>query len=187
MKPPNPSIDELMASVHQGDPTAFELLVQEIRDGMIVFAERLLADQAVAEDCVQESLIIVWSKRETYRPEYPAWPWIAKILRNACYAYWRKDRRSREGDLTIDLEAISDLRTDIEDTKLNQLQLLEAKQAIHRLKPIHREILHLSFFRFMADREIADMLGISLGTVKSRKSRGTAALRAVMNDRRNTL
>jgi RNA polymerase sigma-70 factor (ECF subfamily) len=171
-----------MQAVRQGDQQALCDLINQHRHRLEGLARRILNDDAAAEDVVQEALLAIWRQRDRYAPGKPAWPWIARIVRNGCHQRWRQrgGRRQRKQPLDVALEMAEYVTAPAPSPAAHAQQselICLARQSVESLPPTWREIIHLSVFADMPDGAIADLLGIPPGTVKSRKHRAFAALR----------
>lgn len=142
---------------------------------------KLGADAALAEDLVQETLLAVWRKAHLYSPERgAAVTWIFTIARNL-----RIDQLRRLSNKPYeDLEGI-----DATDDAPSGLQVVEQQQVVARvtaalanLPEDQREVVHLSFLNDMTHADIAEKLGIPLGTVKSRLRLAYGRLRPLLED-----
>lgn len=171
-----------MQAIHQGDQLALCQLMNRYRHRLESLARRLLGNDTTAEDVVQETFVLIWHKRSLYRPGKPAWPWIARIVRNGCHQRWRRCGGRRKGPKALDvsLELAEYLPAPQPSPSAHAQQsefLCLARQSVESLPPTWREVVQLSVFADMPDGAIADLLGIPPGTVKSRKHRAFAALR----------
>jgi RNA polymerase sigma-70 factor, ECF subfamily len=186
-----PELDSLMIAVFDGNETAFARLMSGTRDTLIILAVKILGDEAAAEDCVQESFIRIWEKRQTFKVDRPAWPWIARIVRNRCYRRWRRRENKAAGnsELLLDMEYLEwlpDERISVESQIIDNEERTAVKRCVGNLPNSYREIIHLSFFQDMNDSDIAGLLGIAIGTVKSRKSRAKSALKSILYEKSNS-
>lgn len=142
---------------------------------------RLGTSDALAEDLVQETFLSVWRKAHLYSPSRGAVStWIFTIARNL-----RIDQVRRQSNKPYeDLEAI-ELASDEPNgsTQLEQNEVVaRVSEAITRLSPEQREVVRLSFIQDMPHAQIAETLGIPLGTVKSRLRLAYERLRPLLED-----
>lgn len=159
-------------------------LMTGYRDQLERLARMILGDGTAAEEVVQETFVLIWTHRRQYRPDKSAWGWMTKILRNGCYALWRREDRhkAKPANPGIDLTEYVCLRSAAPDKAAEQSELIcLARQFIVDLPPQMREVVHLAVFAEASDSEISGLLGIPVGTVKSRKNRAMALLKARMN------
>ncbi len=175
-------LSSIMKEVREGSEDALYELMIQWRHLLDSLAYSILNDRATADDIVQEAFAVIWRRRRQYDPERPAWPWIAKIVRNLCHQQWRKrgGRRKEGARLELPIEYAGYVRCPdpTPDVHNEQAELVElVRKRIAQLPAVFREVLQLSFFLEKTDEEIAQLLGIPIGTVKSRKHRGLNEIR----------
>jgi RNA polymerase sigma factor (sigma-70 family) len=165
----------LVDRARQGDEEAFGALVREVGDRCIFIAHRILRDVELAEDAVQMALVQVWRELPALRDVDQFEAWLHRILVNACYAEARRSRRFAANVVLLetDAPAAGDGYLDVNDR--DQLD-----RGFRRLSPEQRAILVFHHALGMTVPEVADHLGIPLGTAKSRLSYATAAIRAAL-------
>jgi RNA polymerase sigma factor (sigma-70 family) len=165
----------LVERARQGDEEAFGALVAEVGDDCIFIAHRILRDVHLAEDAVQVALVRAWRELSALRDLDRFEAWLHRILVNACYAEARRSRRlaSNVVLLEIDAPAAGDAYLAVHDR--DQLD-----RGFRRLSPEHRAVLVFHHALGMTVPEVADHLGIPLGTAKSRLSYATVAIRAAL-------
>ena len=166
---------DLVELAKRGDHEAFDALPGRAFDHLYELARRTLRDADRADDAVQECLLRAWRDlpglRDTGR-------WDARLHRllvNACYDESRRhNRRSVEIHL-LPLERAGgrDAASDLADRD-------ELERGFKRLPVEHRAVLVLSHYLGMRAAEIADILGVPLGTVQSRLHYATTGMRAVL-------
>lgn len=175
-----------MAQVARGSTAAMTHIVTATRHVLLRRAQLLLFDRARAVEVVQDTYVAIWRSRHTYDPARPAWPWISRVLRSKCNSHWRRvlRNRSREEPIRPELDygdccpVLPSPYTDTVNAELCRI----AWELLDELSPGIRDVLLLSLFRDLSDTQVADILEIPIGTVKSRKKRGLAHLRKRMND-----
>jgi RNA polymerase sigma factor (sigma-70 family) len=175
--------DEAMRAIREGSEDGLRSLMSSLRYPLESLARRLLGDRGAAQDAVQEALLRIWRNREQYDPERPAWPWIAGIVRNACHERWRRSGgRQRAGpvdELPLEYAAYVHCPRPAPDAAVHQADLARrVRTHVADLPPTLREVVQLAFFDDMTNPEIAALLGIPVGTVKSRKHRALQSIRA---------
>jgi RNA polymerase sigma-70 factor (ECF subfamily) len=179
-----------MLRVARGDAAAFEPLVRLVLPRLLGYFRRLGADRALAEDCAQEVLVKVHRARDQYRPRARFVTYLFHIARNHWIDLYRHRRLGprvsyqgsfeTEGEGGIEPEA----RKGEADASSRALrgELAEAlRHAIERLPEEHREVFVLAQVETLRYQEIAEILGIPVGTVKSRMH---AAVRLLREDLR---
>jgi len=172
------SDEELLRRHIAGQPGAFESLVRRQSGPLYRFLWRFLGDRALADDMFQETFLQIHLAAERFDPSRRLKPWLFTIAANKARDAMRS--RSRRGavplDNTIgDAEAATTfldlLQADIE-LPVDQLQNQELRRAVQtvvlEMPENLREVLLLSYFNQMPYKEIAEVLSVPLGTVKSR-------------------
>lgn len=152
------------------DKEAFAEVVLSATDSLYRISKTILKNDADCEDAVQEAIAVGFAKLGTLRQEKYAKTWLVRILINECYALLKK--RERTTPLLADPEAEEYAGTDYSD-------LYEALSA---LKKEYRLAIVLHYLEGYSLQEIAKIMRISVGTVKSRLSRGRKCLRHIMEE-----
>ncbi|CAN5657402.1 sigma-70 family RNA polymerase sigma factor [soil metagenome] len=170
----------LVEQAKGGDREAFDALARTVGDRCMAIAFRILRDADRADDAVQAALIMAWRELRTLRDPDRFEPWLHRILTHECYAeVRRRDRWSNQ----VRLLPMPGLR-DSEDIKaVNDRDQLD--RAFRRLTVEQRSVLVFYHYVGLPLTEVADRLGIPVGTAKSRLHHATSALRASLeaNDR----
>jgi RNA polymerase sigma-70 factor (ECF subfamily) len=138
-------------------------------------------NQATADDVLQEAMLAVWEKAHSYKSEKAAVStWIFTVARYKYIDRLRRDGRQKTDSDEPDLRA-SDLP--VSDDEVLQEQRQDAVQAaIAQLPEDQQSVIFLSFIKGLAHSEIAEQLGLPLGTVKSRIRRAFGRLREELGD-----
>lgn len=165
----------IVDQARQGDEEAFGALVRAVGDRSIFIAHRILRDAGLAEDAVQAALVTAWRELPTLRDLDLFEAWFHRILVNACYAEARRGRRFAANVVLLeqDASAATDEYLAVHDR--DQLD-----RGFQRLPPEQRAVLVFHHALGLTVPEVADHLGIPLGTAKSRLSYATAAIRAAL-------
>ena len=169
--------DECIARAQQGDVAAFSELVARYQDRIYRFLVRLTRSQDDAMDLTQETFLSAYQALPRWQPDARFTTWLFRIARNQAFDWLR--RRKRVEFVPLDDEhdlGIAD-PAPTPDRVLETVQRLRGlERALARLPTEHREILLLREIEEMSYDDIADVLDISLGTVKSRIARARAKL-----------
>lgn len=175
-----------------GDDAAFEEIIQRYRDLVFSRVFGLLKNRQDAEEVTQDTFIRAHRGLERFRGDASLSTWIYQIATNlARNRYWYWWRRKRDQSVSIDLQVgdeggmtlhkvLPDSAETPNDAALTQEFVDQVSSKINLLSPSHREILLLRNREGMAYEEIAERLGISLGTVKSRIARARERLWEMM-------
>jgi len=151
---------------------AFDRLVIEHGSALYRMAYRMLGDRHEAEDIVQETYRSAWTSRKGYEQGHSQRAWLASILRRRVVDRWRRHPMPQPtgGDFTLDVEVNGVDPTAHEFTD-------EMQHALNRLPIELRESLLLVVVGELTHQEVANVLGVPLGTVLSRVSRARERLR----------
>jgi RNA polymerase sigma-70 factor, ECF subfamily len=166
---------ELVERAMQGDEDAFTTLVDASVDRLYAVAAMILRDPDRAQDAVQEALVRAWKDVRALR-DPDAWgPWLHRLTVWACYTAARKETRRN----LVELRVVPDPEP---TTPFDATEAFADRDLVERLlddlSVEHRAVLVLRFHLDLEVDEIARILAIPAGTVKSRLHRGFAALRA---------
>lgn len=180
------------AQGREGDRARFEALVREHLDGLYGAALRLTRNRSDAEDLLQETLLKAWRSFHTFTEGTNARAWLFRILMNAHIDRYRKSAREPE---TTDVEDVGDfyLYNKVQESELlrragDPEKLLdgvmehEVREALESLPEHFRSVVILADLQGFSYREIADILGIPMGTVMSRLFRGRRLLQRKLWD-----
>ncbi len=171
--------EELIRSALAGQSSAFETLVGRYQDRLFTAMISIVGNVDEAEDVVQEAFIQAYLKLGTFQQNSRFFTWLYRIAFN--FALARK--RRRRGYLSLDeaRETTGAQPMDDGDMPEHRLSQFEDVQLVHRglacISEDHRSILVLREMEDLAYEEIADVLNISIGTVRSRLNRARAALK----------
>jgi RNA polymerase sigma-70 factor, ECF subfamily len=165
----------LAVRLQQGDTTAAEKLVEAFQQPLLFYLRRMLQSEDDAWDCAQETWIsALRGLRRLRKPEAIA-AYIYRIGRNHA---WAKLRRRK---ITVSLENGAAIAADCsEEIAFSSTDAAAIRDALDRLSPAHRDILTLFFIDDLSVQEIADVLEIPRGTVKSRLFHSKRALRGIL-------
>ena len=147
----------------------------------MAIACRILRDTDLAEDAVQTALITAWRELGSLRDPDRFEPWLHRILANACHAEARRRRRWSADVRLLAVDGACDPGGILTIDDRDQLE-----RAMRRLTVEQRAVLVFHHFLDLSLPEVADRLGIPLGTVKSRLHYAMTALRASIEADRRT-
>ena len=144
------------------------------------FAVSALGDRGQAEELVQEVFTRVWRKADSYDPERASFrTWLYGIARNAIIDQKRRAAvRPALSHHPVEDDEHGSLDADLEQALLRW----QLGAALERLTPEHRQVIRLAHFQGLTLREIAELTGIPLGTVKSRTSYALRGLRLALEE-----
>lgn len=175
--------DHLIEQTRQGDRVAFGELIARYQMQVYHFSRRLLGSAEGAQDITQDVFIKAFLALETWQPDAAFPAWLLRIARNACLDVLRAQQRYPLLSLDSQAEQLTADSANVEEHAIHAQRLETLEQALFELSVEHREILILRDIEGFSYQEIADLLDINTGTVRSRLSRGRAALMQKVNGR----
>ena len=169
------------------DRQRFEAMVSDHLDGLFGASLRLTRNRARAEDLLQETFLRAWRSFHTFRPGTNVRAWLYRILMNAYIDGYRKSEREPE---VVDQEDVDEFYLysrvhesddyrragNPEEVLLNNLMDADVKGALQGLPENFRNVVILADIEGFSYKEIAEILGIPIGTVMSRLHRGRRQL-----------
>jgi RNA polymerase sigma-70 factor (ECF subfamily) len=169
---------ELITRVGSGDRNAFDVLYRRYSRPVFGLALRRLGDRGRAEDAVQETFASIWRAAGSYKPERgPGAPWLYAVARNAIVDNGRARREPP-------VDRVEEEADDV--TPADRAETSWIAWRVHRslaeLPENERVVIELAYWRGRSQSEIAELLGIPLGTVKTRTRTGLARLAEVLED-----
>lgn len=173
-----PSDEQVLDAVGRGDDDALGVLYD--RFGRLAFrlAFRILRDRALAEDAVQEAFLAVWRSADAYKRER-AKPstWILTVVHRRAVDIVRREQSRRAEPLEVAPEPES--RPADEDAVLRDRRAA-VQAALTELPGEQRQALELAYYGGLTQSQLAERLGVPLGTVKSRMFAGLGRLRELL-------
>lgn len=187
-RPPAEEPETLLARLRAGDRSVFGTLVRQFERELYGYLRRYLGDDDLADDVFQNTFVAVFRKIGQFEPGRAAKPWLYAIATNQAIDALRK--RGRQGDRAADARTAPD--EDGEPRPLFELvpaatpgpaevadraeQAGRVRAAVDRLPDLLRQVVILAYFQGLKYKDIADALGIPVGTVKSRLHAATTKL-----------
>jgi RNA polymerase sigma-70 factor (ECF subfamily) len=180
--------EQLLARLRAGDRSIFGTLVRRYERELFGYLRRYVGDDDLADDVFQNTFIAVFRKIGQYEPGRAARPWLYAIATNQAIDALRK--RTRQGDRSADARTAPDEEGEPRPLfelvpapgpgpgetadRAEQAELVRA--AVDRLPDLLRQVVVLAYFQGLKYKDIADALGIPVGTVKSRLHAATTKL-----------
>jgi len=172
-------IDEILA----GNPRAYASLVDRYKDRALTMASRLVGDRAEAEELVQDAFVRAYRSLERFRGESAFGTWFYRILYNLCMSAITRRRERPRQFYEHEEEALDAAMADTgEPTALERMEEEELQsmisEEVNRLPEKLKSAVLLFYVEGMSYDEMAEVLQVPLGTVKTNLFRGRTLLRA---------
>jgi RNA polymerase sigma-70 factor (ECF subfamily) len=161
-----PSDEELVARVVTADSRAFEVLVRRHQSRVRNWLRQLTRDAAHADDLAQDVFIVVWERAYSFSGKGSFVAWVMKVA----YNHYLQARRKRGVPLVFG--------TGAEEATADTQQWPDVAKMLAVVNADERLVLLLCFAHGMSHGDVAEVLGMPLGTVKSHAQRGRAKIRA---------
>lgn len=177
--------DETLARrLQQGDKTAINALAERHYDALLGYLYRLMdADRALAEDVLQETFLRVMRNIHLYTYPRPFKAWLYAIATNLARNHYKSGYVRLTQSIDEDIGAGESLDAELLAQEAAQEVAREVREVLACLPPQQREVIILAYYQAMSSQEIAEILDIPSGTVRSRLSIGIARVRALMKEK----
>jgi RNA polymerase sigma factor (sigma-70 family) len=174
------SDEALLALIARSDEDALAELYRRLSRVAYGLAYRILRDDALAQDAVQEGFLGVWRAAARFAAER-AKPstWVLTLVHRRAVDLVRREDRRRAEPLEPDAEASA---PGVQDEAEQLARRETVREALRRLPPEQREAIELAYYGGYTQTELAERLGQPLGTIKSRMFTGLARLRETLED-----
>ena len=166
---------DLVEQAQHGDREAFAILARTHGDRLMAIAQRILRDVGRAEDAVQQTLVIAWRELPGLRDPDRFEAWLQRLLVNASFA---EARRWKSWSTTVHVLPVDGPPGADETLSLDDRDRIE--RGFRRLPPDQRAILVFTHYLGLTPTEIAERLGIAVGTARSRLHYAHRAMRAAL-------
>jgi RNA polymerase sigma-70 factor (ECF subfamily) len=169
------SDEAIFSRAQQGDHTAFGLLVQRYQDRVYSLALRFLHCPHDAQDTAQQAFLQLWHKRHAYNARWRFKTWLYRLVTNLCIDQYRRHQRRPQAPATT-LATLPSSHSPAHDYEQRE-QRASLSAALAHLAPEARIVLTLCYLEELSYKEIAQIRGMSVNTVKSHLRRAKAQLR----------
>jgi RNA polymerase sigma factor (sigma-70 family) len=177
------SDEALVALVARGDEDALAELYDRVGRIAYGLALRILRDERHAEDAVQEAFLQVWRSAGTFRPERAkASTWVLTLVHRRAVDLVRREERRQADPLTDDAGAVLEAAEQTDEAAWLRFERERVQTALKQLPDLQREALELAYYGGFSQSELAQRLGVPLGTIKSRMFAGLARLRELLDE-----
>lgn len=178
------SDEALVALVARGDEDALAELYDRVSRIAYGLALRVLRDERHAEDAVQEAFLQLWRNASSYRAERAkASTWILTLVHRRAVDLVRREER-RTTDPLLDDDVAGAARETTDEAAWLRFERERVQRALRELPDVQREALELAYYGGFSQSELAERLGVPLGTIKSRMFAGLARLRELLDEAR---
>lgn len=181
--------ETLMVRFRGGDPRAFELLLERHQKPIFQFVFRSVGVKAVAEELTQETFLRVIKQKDHYEERARFTTWLYTLARNLCIDHSRRmqHRRAKSLDAVDEeghslLERTADKALSVERQAVSEELQKKLRAAIETLPDDQREVFLLREEADLSFKEIAEIVGISENTVKSRMRYALTKLRSLLEE-----
>ena len=178
----------LVAEVQAGDQSAYAVLVERYSDYVFTIAVRIIGDEDDAADIAQEAFVRAYKAIGRFRGDSKFSSWLYRIAANRALTHLKRKKR-RPQTVDIDLGAyieadalVSGSRDDPGQHVLDQEFRRAIRGAVSKLPVQYRTVITLFYLEEKSYNEVAEMLGIPMGTLKTHLHRGRAMLRGVLEE-----
>ena len=182
------SEEQLIRRAQQGDNGAFEELLLLHQKKVYNLCLRMSANPDDALDLSQEAFLRAWRSLGQDQVEASFSTWLFRLTSNICIDFLRRKKRRQETSLTESYDdsdegaelSVPDAQPGPEQQAITNETKIELARAMEQLSPEHREILQLRVIEDLQYEQIADILGVRVGTVKSRLARARLSFRKIL-------
>jgi len=177
---------DIMRRIRAGDATAVDALYDRFRRPAFALARRILGDDNLAEDVLQEVFLSVWREPAAYdraRGSFSSWL-LAVVHHKAVDVVRREESQRRRQTLAEEDLALAEpvAARDVEEEAWTRVVAEQVRTALGSLSQPQREALTLAYYGGYTQREVAALTGAPLGTVKTRMLAGMRRLKAELGD-----
>jgi RNA polymerase sigma-70 factor (ECF subfamily) len=170
--------EELLARVALGDQSAFGELYDQIAPRVLGLVKRLLVDHSQSEEVTQEIFLEIWQSATRYEPTRGgASTWILTMAHRRAVDRIRSSQAGRDRDTKIGIRDLAVAYDHVAETVEVRIEHERVEKAMTRLTQLQRQAVSLAYYGGFSQSEVADMLHIPLGTVKTRLRDGLIRLR----------
>jgi len=169
---------ELLALTAQGEAAAFEVLYDRHAGAVYGMVLQVLRDPAQSEEVAQEVLVEAWRTAARYDPARGgARAWLVLMARRRAIDRVRAAQAAGDRDVRVAVSGMTPEYDEVSEAVELRMEAEQVRRCLGGLSQAQRESIDLAFYRGHTHREVADLLGLPLGTVKTRLRDGLIRLR----------
>ena len=166
---------EIVALLKNGDKRAITLLYNNYADALYGVIKKIIIDDEVAQDVLQESFVKIWRYAKKYdASKAKLFTWLYRIAYNTAIDKVRSLKNKTEKEVQIEVSSVYKITSNT----LNQ-DVLDLKQHLKTIDEKYQIVINALFFEGMTQQEASDELDIPLGTIKSRLKIGLRELKKI--------
>lgn len=169
---------EIVARIADGERQALDTLYQRYAQPLFGYLLTLTADRGLAEEILQDTFVAAWRAAERFEGRASVKTWLFSIARRQAHNSLRRRNLALTDDTALE-QTPSD-EPEPETALLQNADRQALTGAIEQLRPVHREVLLLAFVHDLSYAEMADLLDVPLGTIRSRLSNARRLLRETL-------
>lgn len=174
---------ELLERVRQGDREAFAQVYDRYGEAAYSLAVRIVRDRDLAADVVQDAFLAVWRKAAVFDPARgQASTWILTMTHNKAVDLVRREQRRRADQLDEERLELPSLEPGPDQLAWMSVAREQIREAMAGLPATHREVIELAYFGGYSQSELAEMLSVPVGTIKSRTFAALKALQEALDE-----
>jgi RNA polymerase sigma-70 factor (ECF subfamily) len=172
------SLNDLLAQVAEGDQSAFAALYDQTASRVLGLVRRLLKDFAQSEEVTQEIFVEIWRNSKRYDPNKgSALTWILTMAHRRAVDRIRASQSSRDRDTRIGIRDLDREYDSVSESVEISVEHERVGKALSRLTELQRQAVTLAYYGGYSHSEVAAMLSVPIGTVKTRLRDGMIRLR----------
>lgn len=166
--------ETLVIQVARGNPAALEVLYDRYASTVLGISVKVVGDQALAEDVLQETFWRVWQSAATYQSQRGSFTgWLFRIARNLAIDAYRRRNVRPQAIVTADgseplIDETPDPDMDVAEQAQTILKNRQIRKALAALPGVQRQVIEMAYFYGMTRQEIAEATGEALGTIHTR-------------------
>ncbi|EAR00701.1 RNA polymerase sigma factor [Maribacter sp. HTCC2170] len=154
---------------------AISLLYEHYGDTLYGVAKKVVRDEELAQDVLQESFVKIWKKSDSYdATKAKLFTWLFRITRNAAIDKLRSVNTKSDKEIQMDVSDVYNLGVDS-----IKPELMDVRENLDKIENKYQIVLEALFFQGMTQQEASDELDIPLGTIKSRLKIGLRELKKI--------
>ncbi|MEU1332757.1 sigma-70 family RNA polymerase sigma factor [Streptomyces sp. NPDC005865] len=175
---PGPDLQELVARVAHGDQKAFSGVYDVVAGPVLGVVRAVLRDHAQSEEVAQDVLLEVWRTAPRYRPDVgSARNWILKLAHRRAVDRVRSVEASAARDHKAAMLARARDFDEVSEQVETRIEHEQVRRCLRTLTEVQRQSVTLAYYRGLTYRQVAELLSLPLGTVKTRLRDGLIRLR----------